>query len=281
MSGVKWLCPAVLAFTTAPAQAITPEQAQTLPVAELARIVLGEAGAIMVDVDRPKWPTCFHCWPRTEDERKQPPPLHFGLSFYTRIFPERWNYEWRGLCGFHLITVAYDGSGKPSGIGKSFRWGAPHGMKRASTKPSFEDMEAFGEAERKKCATGTDPRTFFAFSDELGNGPYRVLVAAELFAEAAGRDSPLPFKFECKTEYGKCEDEGPKEVAERFQSANIATVEQVDCAEPHGKLSSFAPDACYAIQLKDAAESLFLELTGAFSEPRIKRIEYSRVTQNH
>lgn len=281
MSVVKWLCPLLLFSLSAPAQAITPEQAQTLPVAELARIVLGEAGVLVVDVDRPKWPTCHHCLPPTEEQQKQPPPLHFGLTFYTRIFPERWNYEWRGLCGYHLITVAYDGSGKPSGIGKSFRWGAPHGMKRASTKPSFEDLEAFAEAERAKCATGTDPRTFFAFDDELGNGPYRVLVAAELFAEAAGRDAPLPFKFECTSEYGKCEGEGARDVAERFRSANIASVEQVDCAERDVKLSSFRPDACYTVQLRNDAESLFLELTGAHSELRIKRVEYHRRTVYH
>jgi hypothetical protein len=278
MSGVKWLCPAALAFIAAPAQAITPEQAQTLPVAELARIVLGEAGVVAVDVDRPKWPSCHICPPLTEEQRKQTPPLQLGLTFYTRMFPERWNNEWRGLCGYHLISVAYDGSGKPSGIGKAFRWGAPHGMKRASTKVSLEDLEAFTKAESQKCAAGTDPRTFFAFDDALGNGPYRIMVAAELFAEAVGRDSPLPFNFKCTSEYGKCEGEGPKEVAERFRSANIASVDQVDCAEPHGKLSSLGPDACYTVQLKDDAESLFLELTGAFFEPRIKRIEYNRVT---
>lgn len=278
MSGVKWLCPAVLAVIAAPAQAITPEQAQTLPVAELARIVLGETGVLVVDVDRPKWLTCEICPPRTEDELKQPPPLHLGLTFYTRIFPARWNYEWRGLCGYDLISVAYEGRDKPSGIGTSFRWGAPSGMRRASTPVTLENSERLGEAERRKCAAGTDPRTFFASSDALGNGPYRVLVAAELFAEAAGRDSPLPFKFECTSERGKCEGEGARDVAEKFRSANIARVEQVDCAEPRVKLSSISPDACYTVQLRNEAESLFLELTGAFLEPRIKRIEYNRVT---
>jgi hypothetical protein len=277
MSGVKWLCSAILAFLAFPAQAITPEQAQTLPVDELARIVLGEAGVVAVDVDRPKWLTCRICPPLTEEQRKQPPPLHLGLTFYTRIVSFPRSNEWRGLCSYDLISVAYDGSGKPSGIGKSSRWGAPHGMKRASV-PTAENSEALAEAESEKCAAGTDPRTFFAFDDVLGNGPYRVLVAAELFAEAARRDSPLPFKFECTSEFGKCEGEGPKELAERFRSANIASIEQVDCAEPHGKLSSFSSDACYAVQLKDDAESLFLELTGAFFEPLIKRIEYNRVT---
>lgn len=281
MSGVKWFCPAVLAFIAAPAQAITPEQAQTLPVAELARIVLGEAGVVAVDVDRPKWLTCeILCPPLTEEQRKQPPPLQLGLTFYTRMVSVRRSNEWRGLCSYDLISVAYDGSGKPSGIGKSSRWGAPHGMKRASV-PTAENSEAPTEAESEKCAAGTDPRTFFAFDDVLGNGPYRVMVAAELFAEAAERDSPLPFRFECTSEYGKCEGEGAREVAEKFRSANIASVEQVDCAEPHGKLSSFAPDACYTVQLKGEAESLFLELTGAFFEPRIRRIEYNRVTVYH
>lgn len=278
MSVVKWLCPALLASLSAPAQAITPEQAQTLPVAELAKIVLGEAGVLAVDVDRPQWPSCPICPPMTEEERKQTPPLHLGLTFYTRIVSVPRSNEWRGLCGYDLISIAYDGSGKPSRIGKSPRWGAPHGMKRASTKVSLEDFEAFTKVESEKCATGIDPRTFFAFDDALANGPYRVMVAAEFFAEAAGRDSPLPFKFECTSEHGKCEDEGPKEVAERFRSANIASIAQVDCAEPDLKLSSFSSDACYTVQLKDDAERLFLELTGPFFEPRIKRIEYSRVT---
>jgi hypothetical protein len=277
MSVVKWLCPALLASISAPAQAITPEQAQTLPVAELAKIVLGEAGVLAVDVDRPKWLSCHICPPMTEEERKQTPPLHLGLTFYTRIVSVPRSNEWRGLCGYDLISVSYDGSGKPSRIGKSSRWGAPHGMKRTSIATA-ENSEALTKMESEKCATDTDPRTFFAFDDALANGPYRVMVAAELFAEAAGRDSPLPFKFECTSEYGKCEDEGPKEVAERFRSANIAGIEQVDCAEPDRKLSSFSPDACYTVQLKEDSESLFLELTGPFFEPRIKRIEYNRVT---
>ena len=273
MSVVKWLCPAILAFLTAPAQAITPEQAQTLPVTELARMVLGEVGSLVVDVERPKWPTCeFECAPLTEEQLKTPPPLTFGLAFYTRPLPASVNEKWAGLCTLDLIAVPYDQGGKPMGFGKSPRWAAPNGMKRVSTPAIAANPKELIEAESRKCAAGADPRTFFVSDD--GTHPFRVLVAAEIFAEAASRGARLPFGFKCKSDFEECEGDAAKSVAERFRSANIRGVEQVDCRKPDRELSSSGPDACYNVDLRDDGESLFLELVDADSDLRIRRIRY-------
>lgn len=35
--------------------ALTPQEAQVLPLAELAQRVLGAAGAVVIDVERPRW----------------------------------------------------------------------------------------------------------------------------------------------------------------------------------------------------------------------------------
>lgn len=275
---VKWLCPALLAFfVAAPARAITPEQAQTLPLAELAKLVLGEVGVLAVDVDRPKWPTCeIGCEPLTQEQLKQPPPLFDGLSFYTRIGPGGMTEKWTGLCTYDIIGVSFDAGGTPNGIGRSARWGAPHGMSRAAIPATVENLPAQTEAAREKCAAGTDPRTFFVADDVLGLGPYRVMVAAELFAEAVKRGGPLPFKFKCRSEYGECGNGGAKAVAAAFRPPNIARVSQVDCAKPHQMLRTVGPDACYSVETREIGESLLLEIVDAYSELRLKRIEYGR-----
>lgn len=105
MGGLLGLLVGVLA--QAAASALTPEQAQTIPTAQLARTVLGEAGTTVVRVERPTRRDCAgFCPSLTEEEverRKGPPPLS-GLLFFQRptaVFSAQSN--WSGLCsGGHL-----------------------------------------------------------------------------------------------------------------------------------------------------------------------------------
>jgi hypothetical protein len=257
----------------APASAITPEQAQTLPVAELAKLVLGEAGALVVDVDRPEWHTCeFSCAPLTEEQLKRPPPLQ-SLTFYTRPAAGWSSAKWRGLCRVDAIRVSFDGQGAVAGFDIRRRWTSPSGMQRAKA----DIMEAELPAENDKCRSGGDARTFFEADDMIGLTAFRVLVAARLYREAVERGVPLPFKFKCKSDLWACEDEPAKAVAMRFWPIHISKVEQVDCADRRRRVSSTEAAACYTVAL-ELGERLFLEVADAMTELRIKRLEYSRST---
>lgn len=270
------LCVAAAAALATPAAAITPEEAQTLPVAELARRVLGEAAANVIDVDRPKWPTCdIGCPPLTEDQRSQAPPLHLGILFYQRPRAAlNALYEWTGLCATGLIFVGYDSNGRVSDLGTGERWGVPRGMRRIahSTKPG--ELAERRASESARCE-GSDLRDYFAADNDVS--ALRIAVAAHLFAEAARRPGPLPFELSCRLEYGDCAGRTAIDaVARAFRPTRISQVRQVNCANPNRLLSQAGPDGCYSVDLDSAGESLVVEIADAYSELKLRRVEYSR-----
>jgi hypothetical protein len=276
------LCPlaGALALSFAsPAGAVTPEQARALPLPELARLVLGEAGALAVDVDRPKWPTSCQmiaCPVVTEEQLKQAPPLAFGLSFYLRPFAasDLLN-QWTGLCGVVIVGVSFDSHGELTDMGTQVRWGVPHGLERVPATATAQDIVPRQAAETEKCRRVTDARTFFV-SDAGDISAYRVAIAAHLFGEAARRGAPLPFRFKCESYQWECKDGGAETVAEKFRPANISTAMQVDCAPPHRNMTTIGPAACYEIRLNDPGEALLVEVANGFSSLTIERVEYTR-----
>jgi hypothetical protein len=269
-----WLCALPAAALAAPAVAVTPEEAQSLPLAELARRVLGEAGAAVVDVDRPEWPTCdIMCPPLTEQQRRQAPPLRLGLRFYQRPFAASLAlHQWTGLCGTNLIFVHYDEQGRVSAIATGQRWGVPNGMGRIASPPPAQEFMSRLAAETAKCQ-GADLRTFFVADDDVS--ALRVAVAAQLFAEAASRSDPLPFKLACNSHLGDCKGRDAVEtVAAAFQVSRITQVSQVDCAKPERPIVRYNQDGCYELSLDRPGESILVEIGDAYSDLRIKRVEY-------
>lgn len=83
------------------ATALTAKQARTMPIAELARELLGEAGALMVDVDRPRFDGIL------EDVR------FYGRA--TDVGP--------GMCGSDWVTVRFGERGKVVGISAQRHYG--------------------------------------------------------------------------------------------------------------------------------------------------------------
>jgi hypothetical protein len=268
-------CAAAAAALAAPAAAITPEEAQSLPLAELARRVLGEAGGTIVEVDRPRWPTCdIMCPPLTEEQSRRAPPLSHGLRFYQRPYAASLALNnWTGLCGTTVVFVHYDESGEVTSFATGQRWGVPNGMERVTrTVPASDFMARFAE-ESAKCQ-GADVRKFFTADDD--SSALRVAIAAQLFAEAARRGGRLPFKLVCRSAYGGCPPGGEAEtVAEAFRPSRIAQLSQVDCDRPDEALTRFGPDGCYELTLDRPGESILVEVADAYSELKLKRVEYA------
>jgi hypothetical protein len=275
-----WVGALALAFAS-PASAVTPEQAQSLPLPELARLVLGQAGALVVEVDRPKWPTgcqMIACPTFTEEQLKQPPPLSFGLNFYLRPFAASdMSNRWTGLCGVVIIEVSFDNHDEMTGIGTQVRWGVPNGLERVPATGASNDFLARQAAATEKCRSVKDSRAFFV-SDADDTSAFRVAIAAQLFGEAARRGASLPFEFKCESYRWECKDGGAEAVAERFRPANIARAMQVDCAPPHLYMTSIGPAGCYEVWFDDPGETLLVEVANGYSDLTIKRVEYTRST---
>jgi hypothetical protein len=259
-----------------PAAAVTPKEAQSLPVEELARRVLGEAGSLVVDVDRPKWPTCDHmCPPLTEAQRSEAPPLHLGLRFYQRPTAASIALgEWTGLCATTLVYLHYDRNGELTSFSTGQRWGVPHGMQRVTQPIGPGDfMTRLGE-QSARCQ-GADLRDFFIADDE--GTALRIAVASHLFAEAVARPGPLSFKLSCSTPYGDCRGRAAVEtVAGAFRPTRFSQLNQVECAKPDREILRIGPDGCYSVMLDGPGEHILVEIADAYSELKLKRVEYSR-----
>lgn len=269
-----WIA-APAAIFASPAGAVTPEQARTLPVAELARQVLGEAGALMVDVDRPAWPGCrmIACPHYTEEQLKQAPPLRFGMTFYQRTFAAlETSNRWTGLCGVVLVDVRFDEGDELTGIDTRVTWGVPDRLERIPATAASKDFAARLAAATAKCRASADPRRFFIA--DSADDAYRVAIAARLFGEAARLGKPLPFGFKCSSHRLLCRDGAAEAVAARFALANIAQAVQVDCDRPHLPISAIGPAACYDVRFHEPGETLLLVVADAYSDLRIERLEY-------
>lgn len=112
------------------------QQAQSLPVAELAHLVLGKVGSSVVAVDRPQWP--LNCrggglcpFDVNEEEARGPAPLTEGMTFYQRPEPARGGLQWTGLCSSTAIRVIYDSKGTPGTLTLTQRFGLSNAALRS------------------------------------------------------------------------------------------------------------------------------------------------------
>lgn len=99
----------LLAATPTPTLALLPQEAQTLPLVELAHRVLGATGAIVIDAERPHWPVCTGMCPPAQPHADGPPPLT-SLTFYTRASASN-EAGWFGLCRATAVDVSFDKEG--------------------------------------------------------------------------------------------------------------------------------------------------------------------------
>ncbi|HST35918.1 MAG TPA: hypothetical protein VLK25_04725 [Allosphingosinicella sp.] len=279
MIGLRWALGAALLASAGQVPAITPEQAQSLPVAELARLVLGESGALFVDVDRPTVPSCGMVCPSLTDAERRVPPLWLGMTFYQRSSAASWRWPegWTGLCKTLLVAVSFDNGGRVSGLSQEVRYGVPHGMSPLGPIPSERRVWEARKRDAETACQARAPRALFVADEEIS--AYRAMIALHLFAEAARRPEPLPFRFQCWTQEIDCTRAGlrPADLTARLGPERVGRVSQVDCNEPYSLLRSFGWTACYRIDLNQPADSVFVEVEEtASAEIVIKRFRYVR-----
>lgn len=269
-----WLALA-LAAQTAP---VTPEQAQTMPVAELARAVLGPAGAAVVRVKRPVWPECgWMCPPTTPaetEQRKRAPPLTPGIAFYQRpVAASPAGSDWTGLCTSAVIHVGFDEANQVTGVRMSNWYGVPDGMVRTSGNLD-RDFAAAQNARDRKCAAWSTDKGFYADSEESA---HRAAAAVTLFREVAPRARALGIKVRCGMLAGDCTRKDQiVGVAALLSPARFGQVQQVRCADWCPAPVPATPDGCYSVYLTNDGESVLLQVADAHTKLRLVRVEYNQ-----
>ena len=131
---------AVLAFLI-PAMSlaqVTPEQAQTTSLHDLATKLLGESGDNMIELDRPRYPAILE-----------------PITFYSRATVLGSQF---GLCGATRATVQFDENGKVEGLLSEMRYGVA-----GNIHPT--DKERSDKNYRHLCASVTSTRNYFPAPD--------------------------------------------------------------------------------------------------------------------
>lgn len=118
------------------AGAITAEQARTMPLAELARNLLGEAGSLMVEVDRPRFDGVL------EDIR------FYGRAVGAGI----------GMCSSDWVTVGFDERGKVNKVSAQRRYGVVGALYRYSEAVRHPRLPA-------ACSSIRSTKSFFPAPD--------------------------------------------------------------------------------------------------------------------
>ena len=173
----------LLAF--AAAVALTPADAQRLPIAELARRVLGAAGTLAIDAERPTWPRCIGLCPPEQSHGEGPPPLDH-ITFFTRASAVGWA-GWTGLCTASRIEVRFDAAGEVTSLAQTETVGAAGPLAREVVDaPGRTRQQAEHEA---RCGALATTGGFFPAPDRLS--AWRAAIAVELVHRAMDGDGTL------------------------------------------------------------------------------------------
>jgi hypothetical protein len=228
------------ASSEAPAT-VTVREAQTLPLRELARLVLGAAGGIVVDVDRPQWgpepgpPLRLPpgTWPPAG-----PPPMS-ELVFYGQ---PRFVGTYKGLCGAERITVHFDDESKGApdaglavtAIQADTRFGVEGSME--GPYPSIDVHDAL-------CREAKTSRDYFPAPDV--GAAWDIAQYLHVISREAQASAALPFVVACGPEaFGVCADQ--RRFLKSVALADIDTAKTVTCPKTTPKNAS-----CYELTMRE------------------------------
>jgi hypothetical protein len=226
---------------------ITDRQAQTLPVRELARLVLGAVGDLAVDVDRPTPEAdtasggaaaldqlTFYVDPSFSQEPFSPfplppPPPAEGTS-------RDWSVD--GVCSLAVIEVAFssashEGASVVSGLEAETRFAlAQKRFRNGSLQPACREP-------------GADYRAYFPAPNV--DAAWDIGRFVDAIAQAARTKQRLPFAVACRPAPA-CANR--RRALSALKVADITSAAEVRCT------ARAARSACYELRLGDAAGAL-------------------------
>jgi len=195
---------ASLALLPAHAGQITDKQAQNLPIHELAKLALGTAGQLMIDVERPRYGS-----------------LEYGsLRFYSRAVVTGSQF---GMCGSDWVTLNFDDKGSLESIAAQRRYGVEGDIYRKPGKWTYDESGTI-------CKSVKATRLYFP-----APGAQEALEIA-LFVDAIhgiGPFSKQKFSFQCEGFCGQ-----GRSVLAALKLSDIDEARAIDCEPTALKLPS-------------------------------------------
>jgi hypothetical protein len=196
---------------------MTAKTARTMPLPELAHLLLGKSGAIMIGVDRPRFPGILE-----------------PLQFYSHAIVTGSQF---GVCGSDWVTVGFDESGNVERLSSQRRFGVAGNIYRA---PGSWNYEEYG----KLCSAVKSTKNYFPAPD----GQAALEIA--WYVDAIGGKGPYAhqhFSYKCT---GLCGD-GRADL-KWLKLDNIDAARTIDCPSTKLKLPS-----CYEVTVGDGRVGAF------------------------
>ncbi|MEJ7933660.1 hypothetical protein WG907_05215 [Sphingobium sp. AN558] len=228
--------------------ALTPYEAQTLPVSELAQRVLGAAGAVVVDVERPTWPVL-----PAQNLPVGLPALTY-LTFYTHASATS-EAGWLGLCQAAAIDISFGKDGTVTDMRQrpTIGWigalthqpSASGAIDEAALSKQYSEFNARCQAlpTTRRFASYFAPRdgeraligVAMVHDSMLTSGSIRVTCTIDMF-----------FPQTCGTRADL------KRLAEDVAVDKVTDINQISARDSLLKIEASADDICYSVRLNQS-----------------------------
>jgi len=207
---------------------VSAQDAKNMPLRNLASKVLGTAGSLMIEVERPRWGERFSRMPASAPwPPADPPPLHRLLFFGHGVVTG----SQFGLCGSDWVTVNFEDNGRVESIQAERRYGVEGPIYR---KPGEWTYEESGDI----CDAVKTTRAYFP-----APGAQEALEIALYVDAISGRGSfaKQTFTFQCDGICGQ-----GRSVLSALKLKDIDHAREIDCNSTTLKLPS-----CYELVIGD------------------------------
>lgn len=197
---------------------LTYSEVKNLPLHQLAERALGEAGKLMMDVERP----------RSKLDRSE-------LMFFSRAFSTGSQY---GICGSDWVTLNFDEHGVISSLRSENRYGVEASIYKNPEDLTYQEYDAL-------CNAVTNTRSYFPAPDAQSALTIAAYIDFLSEKEPSKRSS---YAFECT---GSCANIDARKYVKNINMSNITRAQQIDCEK------SGVYEKCYELTLKGDPPGLF------------------------
>ncbi len=232
---LSWLGITFVASATEP---LTAAEVERLPLNLLAERTLGEAGKLMMDVERPK----------SKLSRAE-------IRFFSYAFTTGSQY---GICGSKWVTLGFDESGRINSIDSEPRYGVEASIYTDQKQWTYDEYDSL-------CGAVKSTRAYFPAPD--AQSALTISAYLDLLAEK-GPSKPTDYAFECS---GSCAKIEPKNYIKSIELSNISSADTIDC----DKESPY--EKCYRLTLQGDPPGLFPRELRIYGRMRMNEVTITRV----
>lgn len=231
--------PLLMATTVAvSAEKLTYSEVKNLPVHRLAERALGEAGKLMMNVERP----------RSTLSRA-------NLKFFSYAFATGSQY---GICGSNWVTLSFDESGVIASINNELRYGVEASIYTDPKNWTYQEYEDL-------CRAVKNTREYFPSPD--AQSALTISAYVDMLAKN-GESKPFGYVFDCT---GSCSKINADDYVKSIKLRDIVKADKIDCDE------SNAYAKCYKLTLDGQPPGLFPRVLSIYGRMRMNDVVITKV----